>query len=231
MKSKNIFFAIALVCITTWLLWPEELVPVRANANPVEIHVPQSATHEDRPAVRAISVTSPFGIGTPNPPDPKETEARIRQVFKAAGLRTPERYYSMGVKQLSELAASGDVYANIQLGTRYLFTPEALEFDPDYDFSVNAKVEAFTAFRRVAMLGNSPAIAMLATKLADVDPVEAFAWDTIAATTSQDIGRDFYRDNRFNFRLTNDQIATARQHTLAIERAMLALPPVALPPQ
>lgn len=231
-KHTKIFLIAAVLCLAVWASWPEPAATVMAKElMAAREESPRRASRLSGTLVGASpQLNSPFGIGAPKPPDPTETEASIRRVFKAAGFRTPDRYYAMGLKELSALAVKGDIYANIQLGTKYLYSRSALEYDPDYDFSVNPRAEAFAAFRRVAMMGNSPAMAMLATALSDVDPVEAYAWRELAGGTS-DIHREFYRDYRRNLDLTNDQLVNARLRTKQIESDLAAISPPKLPPE
>lgn len=145
------------------------------------------------------------------------------------GLRTPDRYYNMGYKALKKLADNGDIYANIQLGTQYLFTGTALEYDPDFDITVNPKVGAFKAFSNAAQMGSTAAMVMLSTKLADTDPVDAYAWKLLANRLASETQREFYQQNSFEFHLSNEELAKANARSAQFMQLILTQPRAPLP--
>ncbi|MRW82903.1 hypothetical protein GJ698_02210 [Pseudoduganella sp. FT26W] len=232
MNSRSkIIIILAGFTLAIWWFWPSPSTPVTIenSARTAESSGPILDASRNPPTAIEPATLSPFSKGAAIQPAGAETAATIRKALKAAGLRTPDRYYAMGYKELRSLADQGNIYAQIQLGARYIFTNSALEYDPDYDFSKIPKVEAFKLFSQVALRGNASAVEMLSTKLADIDPVEAYSWKLLSAASSGESQREFYKQNQYNFQLDAADIAKARIRSQQLMQQMMSLPPLSLP--
>lgn len=178
------------------------------------------------------TVASPFGRRpAPSPPTLEQRKSRTKQALDKAGLHTPERYYDLGLKSLRALAERGDIYAALQLGTQYLFLNEAIEYDPDYDFSKNPTQEAAKYFTKTALMGSSSSMLMLATKLAPVNPVDGYAWKILAEQLTDEGTREFFQKNQFDFNLSAADMQKALQRSEELKRQLLSAAPITLPPE
>lgn len=217
-------FIVALVgcALAIWWLWPRD--PAQNPAvNSVSEETQAAARARDRIAAATRTATlSPFSKGAATPPSRAETIAIIRAALKDAGMRTPDRYYAMGFKELRSLADQGNIYAQIQLGAQYTFANYALEYDPDYDFQKNPRIEAFKLFRTIALKGNVAAVQMLSTKLADVDPVEAYSWKLLSAGDGAESQREFFKQNQYEFQLTPRDLANANARSQQLLQQMMS---------
>lgn len=231
--SKTLVVA-SVAALAVWFAWPDSEVSGLPEHK-------QIASHPESPSQRQAHAntkqyrpdqTSPFGKGTPpKAPSRDETIAALKRAFEDTGMRTPERYYQMGFKDLQSLAKTGDIYANLQLGMQYAFTRAALESDQDYDFSVNPKAEAFRLFSNASLMGSTSAMVMISTKLAETAPVEAYAWKIISDRLTSESQLDFYRDNTYEFRLSSDDLERANALSEEMMRKMLSRPRIPPPPE
>ncbi|ELX12979.1 hypothetical protein Jab_1c15970 [Janthinobacterium sp. HH01] len=228
---KPIFIFTA-ACAAAWTLWPAHTELGSPLQSPFTSR-PFAA--DERQVLNPATVpipghgSSPFARGTPQAPPHTETVAIIKAALKQMGLRTPDRYYDMGYQALKKLADDGDIYANIQLGTRYLFTRTALEYDQDFDLTVNPNIEAFKAFSNAAQMGSTAAMAVLSTKLAGTDPIDAYAWKLLANRLSSESQREFYQQNNFEFHLSQEELAKANARSAQLMQQLLDQPRAPLP--
>ncbi|MCU6499887.1 hypothetical protein LPN04_19000 [Rugamonas sp. A1-17] len=222
----------AAACAAAWGMWPAHKEPGKQSPPPATLRPLATA---ERPTLNLETVSrsghgsSPFARGTPQAPAHAETVAIIKAALKQMGLRTPDRYYDMGYQALKKLADSGDIYANLQLGTRYLFTRTALEYDPDFDFTVNPNVEAFKAFSKAAQMGSTAAMAVLSTKLANTDPIDGYAWKLLANRLASETKGEFYQQNNFEFHLSHEELEKANARSVQLMEQLLAQPRAPLP--
>jgi hypothetical protein len=231
--NKTLVFA-SIAALAMWFVWPDDDVSGQPEHKLVASRLksaPQRQAHADIKQY-PLSQTSPFGTGAPpKAPSRDETIAVLKRAFRDTGMRTPERYYQMGFKDLRTLAKAGDIYANLQLGMQYAFTRAALESDQDYDFSLNPKAEAFRLFSNASLMGSTSAMVMISTKLADTAPVEAYAWKIISDRLTSESQLDFYHDNIYEFRLSSEDVKKANALSEEVMREMLSRPRIPPPPE
>ena len=143
---------------------------------------------------------SPFGKGSQIAPDQKEIILKRRQKMLADSLITPDNYFEMGIKQLSQLAESGDAFAMLQLGERYWSEADNLAYDPDANLRDDPRKIAARYFES-AFHGGAINIPVVLSRRAfeSGDIIEAAAWDIMARHIGQNANGDLYaRSNAFS---------------------------------
>jgi hypothetical protein len=98
------------------------------------------------------------------------------------------------------------------------------------DAALNPKYEAFKLFRNAALMGNNSAMVMLSTKLAGIDPVEAYSWKLVADRLTSEGQLEFYSRNKYDFQLSASDMARAQQRSQELTREMASRAPVVFPP-
>jgi hypothetical protein len=124
---------------------------------------------------------SPFGPSPATSFLERKTHVSERmEKMRKAGLKTPEKYFSMPLKTLQELGKEGDVFALLQLGQQFWDENATLEQDPDYDFTVNPKVLASRYMNEAFLAGYNHAALVLAERLAQQSPTDGYTWALVA---------------------------------------------------
>lgn len=127
-------------------------------------------------------VVSPFGLGNPTPPNIEDLVRFRKQLAIKDGYLLPEKYFRMGVAELTKLGNGGDPLASIAMGDRYMSEANTtLPFDPAMDFS-DAPKNIASHFYIMATRGGAGFIPSVVSKrmLEAGDILEAAAWDMVA---------------------------------------------------
>lgn len=147
----------------------------------------------------ANSLVSPFGTGGLKNINQEEIILKRKQRMLADSLITPDNYFKMQIRELSELAESGDVFAMLQLGERYWSEADSLAYDPDANLRENPRKIA-TRYFEDAFRGGAINIPVVVGRCAyeSGDIIEAAASDIMARRIGQNANSDIYaRSNAF----------------------------------
>jgi hypothetical protein len=181
----RITVAIALASIIAFVLWPH----AQPNTAPAEVQAEAASAQS-----RASTVfqgnswgSSPFALGAQHTAtDQTEMIKQRRKVMTAGGYQTPERYFSMSVKELRQLASVGDVSAMLQLGERHWSESASADHDPELDVEGISRDVATRYFIRALQGGAAMVTTVMAKRTyGNGDIVEAAAWDRLARRYGQ----------------------------------------------
>lgn len=110
-----------------------------------------------------------------------ERIAARRELMKTMGINTPEEYFRMSLGELRKRAASKDVMALLQLAAQFEGENDALEADPDYDFSTSPADQQTKYLTEAVSAGHLHSASILARRhLASGAPVDGLAWQLYA---------------------------------------------------
>ncbi|WGG52096.1 hypothetical protein [Rugamonas sp. DEMB1] len=155
---------------------------------------------------------SPFSLGAPVPPDPTEIIKQRKQIMTAGGYTTPEKYFYMNVKELTDLGRAGDVFASLQLGERYWNEAKSLEYDPDMDYSDAPKNIAVRHFLVAIREGAGNVIPIVAKRmLEDGEIIDAVAWNMISQRGGQLENQKSFNQSRNFSKLSYEQLNAAQK--------------------
>nr|WP_315213003.1 hypothetical protein [uncultured Duganella sp.] len=141
--------------------------------------------HGAAPAAAATAATqqtrSPFSGAAPTETTIAQQRYDAREKRMAqGGYGTPAEYFYLPLAQLKQLAATGNIYALIQLGQQYWDEPDAIAAQAGFDASVPPNKLAVAYFSRAVMAGATQPALTLATRLSASEPSESYAWALFA---------------------------------------------------
>ncbi|GJI88049.1 hypothetical protein RugamoR1_12120 [Rugamonas sp. R1(2021)] len=168
---------------------------------------------------RAVSPwsNSPFSKGASLPPDQTEITKKRRARMAADGILTPEKYFSMSLKELNALGKAGDTLASLQLAERYWNDPAVLVYDPEMDTSKNPREIALEFYIRAVRGGAGKITAVIAKRMVDDgNLVEGAAWDMLAQRFGQDKNEETFTRNLTFSKLTYAQLGEAQKRAAEI---------------